>query len=100
MKKKHSNILVKLQQMKDHIKARKNKTVEQEKVIAQIHKEKGFMKKEILDRDVTVRDKDSKISDLRKKNQELEKFKFVLDYKIKELKREILPREKEIQIMS
>jgi len=58
------------------------------------------MKKEILDRDVTVRDKDSKISDLRKKNQELEKFKFVLDYKIKELKREILPREKEIQIMS
>lgn len=86
--------------MKEHIKARKNKTVEQEKVIAQIHKEKGFMKKEILDRDVTVRDKDSKISDLRKKNQELEKFKFVLDYKIKELKREILPREKEIQIMS
>jgi len=29
---------------------------------------------------------------LRKKIQELEKFKFVLDYKIKELKREIGPR--------
>jgi chromosome segregation ATPase len=33
---------------------------------------------------------------LQKKNQELEKFKFVLDYKIKELKRDIAPREMEI----
>lgn len=36
---------------------------------------------------------------MRKKNQELEKFKFVLDYKIKELKRDIGPREREIQKM-
>merc|ERR1712070_934271 len=35
----------------------------------------------------------------KKKNQELEKFKFVLDYKIKELKRQIEPREKEIADM-
>jgi hypothetical protein len=34
---------------------------------------------------------------LKKKNQELEKFKFVLDYKIKDLKRDIGPRELEIQ---
>ena len=33
---------------------------------------------------------------LKKKTQELEKFKFVLDYKIKELKRDIQPREAEI----
>jgi len=33
---------------------------------------------------------------LKKKTQELEKFKFVLDYKIKELKREIAPQEQEI----
>ena len=33
---------------------------------------------------------------MKKKIQELEKFKFVLDYKIKELKREIGPREIEI----
>jgi len=32
-----------------------------------------------------------------KKAQELEKFKFVLDYKIKELKRDIGPWEVEIQ---
>ena len=35
--------------------------------------------------------------ELKKKTQELEKFKFVLDYKIKELKRDIGPREIQIQ---
>jgi len=30
---------------------------------------------------------------LKKKTQELEKFKFVLDYKIKDLKKDIAPRE-------
>ena len=44
-------------------------------------------------------DKEKRIYDLKKKNQELEKFKFVLDYKIKELKRQIVPRENEIADM-
>ena len=43
-------------------------------------------------------DKEKRIYDLRKKNQELEKFKFVLNYKIQELKRQIMPRKKEIQV--
>lgn len=34
---------------------------------------------------------------MKKKNQELEKFKFVLDYKIKEQKRMVEPREMEIK---
>jgi len=36
---------------------------------------------------------------LKKKNQELEKFKFVLDYKIKELRKQIEPRENDIKAM-
>ena len=36
---------------------------------------------------------------MKKKNQELEKFKFVLDYKIKELKKQIEPREADIKAM-
>ena len=36
---------------------------------------------------------------MKKKNQELEKFRFVLDYKIKELKLQIAPREHEIATM-
>lgn len=34
---------------------------------------------------------------MKKKNQELEKFKFVLDYKIKEQKKMVEPRELEIK---
>lgn len=43
-----------------------------------------------------MRDKELRIYELKKQTQELEKFKFVLDYKIKELKRDIGPRELEI----
>lgn len=42
---------------------------------------------------------EKRIYDLKKKNQELEKFKFVLDYKIKELKKQIEPRENDIMEM-
>ena len=44
-------------------------------------------------------EKERKIYDLKKKNQELEKFKFVLDYKIKELRKQIEPRENQISAM-
>lgn len=37
--------------------------------------------------------------DLKRNNQELEKFKFVLDYKIKELRKQIEPRENDIKEM-
>ena len=43
-----------------------------------------------------IGEKEDQIYRLKKKTQELEKFKFVLDYKIKELKREIQPKEQEI----
>ncbi len=36
---------------------------------------------------------------MKKKSQELEKFKYVLDHKIKELKKDIAPREQEIAKM-
>ena len=36
---------------------------------------------------------------MKKKNQELEKFKFVLDYKVKELRKQIEPRENDIKSM-
>jgi len=51
-------------------------------------------------RDETLQDKRERIMSLKKKIQELEKFKFVLDYKIKELKRDIGPREVEIQVLN
>lgn len=50
---------------------------------------------EIEERDKTVQKKDDRISNLRRKKQELEKFKFVLEYKIKELNKERGPSEEE-----
>ncbi len=38
-------------------------------------------------------------NELQKKNTELEKFKFVLDYKIRELNRQIHPREVDIKMV-
>lgn len=67
--------------------------------ITSLQKDVTGHKKEIREREETLNEKDSRIYDLRRKNQELEKFKFVLNYKIQELKRQILPRKREISDM-
>lgn len=55
------------------------------------------MKNELQERERTIKDKQLKIDQYRKQTQELEKFKFVLDYKIKELKSRVGPRMKIFQ---
>ena len=52
------------------------------------------------ERDEHIQDKERKVYDLKKRNQELEKFKFVLDYKIKELKEQVEPREAHISALA
>ena len=54
----------------------------------------------MAERDELIQDKERRVYDLKKKNQELEKFKFVLDYRIKELKQQVEPRENEISSMT
>merc|ERR1719159_1017077 len=70
----------------------------QEKIDALL-KDKESNEKEIRERDKTIGDKEQRIYDLKKQNQELEKFKFVLDYKIKELKAQIDPKNDSISQM-
>merc|ERR1719311_567354 len=62
-------------------------------------KDKESNEKEIRERDKMIGDKEQRIYDLKKQNQELEKFKFVLDYKIKELKAQIDPKNDSISQM-
>ena len=52
--------------------------------------------KQIQEKDTQIGERETKIYQLKRKTQELEKFKFVLDFKIKELRRDIAPREQEI----
>merc|ERR1719149_231561 len=67
----------------------------QEKIDALL-KDKESNEKEIRERDKTIADKEQRIFDLKKQNQELEKFKFVLDYKIKERDKTIGDKEQRI----
>ncbi|KAJ3047877.1 Cilia- and flagella-associated protein 57, partial [Rhizophlyctis rosea] len=69
-------------------------------VIAVLEREIGGLRKEMAERDELIQDKERRVYDLKKKNQELEKFKFVLDYRIKELKEQVEPRENTIMEMT
>jgi chromosome segregation ATPase len=66
-------------------------------ITAELRQQIQSYKTELKEREQTMQDKEANIYELKKKTQELEKFKFVLDYKIKELKRDIGPREDDIQ---
>lgn len=66
------------------------------KNIQELEKQITELKKEITERDATIQDKEEQIYNIKRSNQELEKFKFVLNYKIQELKNQIEPRDREI----
>jgi len=95
-----------MQQKDDELQRYKEEARKKEEKIQQLNKERDHNAKEIRHRDITIGDKEGKIYELKKQNQELEKFKFVLDYKIRELKAQIDPKndkiaemKKEIQAM-
>ncbi|EGI57209.1 WD repeat-containing protein 65, partial [Acromyrmex echinatior] len=67
------------------------------KNIQDLEKQIVDLKKEIIERDATIRNKEQQIYDIKRTNQELEKFKFVLNFKIDELRSQIQPRDQEIQ---
>ncbi|EEQ99604.1 hypothetical protein Pmar_PMAR026641 [Perkinsus marinus ATCC 50983] len=51
------------------------------------------------EREKTIEDEERRMDELKRQNQELEKFRFVLDYKMKELKNEVDPKSAEIATM-
>ncbi|KAG5320575.1 CFA57 protein, partial [Acromyrmex heyeri] len=67
------------------------------KNIQDLEKQIIDLKKEITEKDATIRNKEQQIYDIKRTNQELEKFKFVLNFKIDELRSQIQPRDQEIQ---
>lgn len=67
----------------------------QEEILAQHSNEIKILYKQIAEKDAAISERETKIYLLKRKTQELEKFKFVLDDRIKELKKEITPKEKQ-----
>lgn len=86
-----------IDELKRHVAHLQTELIQFQTVIQSLEKDVADLKKEIGERDITIQDKERQISDLKRNNQELEKFKFVLDYKIRELKNQIEPRDKEIK---
>lgn len=55
-----------------------------------------LLRKDIKEREDTIAEKERRMAELKAHNKELEKFKYVLDYKLRELKKEIEPRDEAI----
>lgn len=99
MKKKYGLLTRDVEDQKEEVKILQMKEKELLDQIKICEKEVSVHKKEIKSRDISVGDKERRIYDLKKKNMELDKFKYVLDFKIRELKEQIEPRQIEILSM-
>lgn len=99
LKKKYETLQHEIDSNKDERKILEENKAHNSDLIAKLLVAKNQMRQEVSERDKTIGEKERRIYDLKRKNQELEKFKFVLDYKIKELKRDVVPREEEISHM-
>jgi cilia- and flagella-associated protein 57 len=97
MRKKFSALNKDIELQHEEIKAMLDKERKLHSHISVLKREIKGLREIVQDRDVEIGKKEKLIYDMKKKNQELEKFKFVLDFKIKELKRQIEPRENEIK---
>mmetsp|Transcript_127451 Transcript_127451/g.360642 ORF Transcript_127451/g.360642 Transcript_127451/m.360642 type:complete len:1250 (-) Transcript_127451:139-3888(-) len=97
--KHHDDLKRSMQKQQDDVRKEEEKNRKAEEKIVVLMKDKDSNEKEIKERDKTIADKEQRIHDLKKQNQELEKFKFVLDYKIRELKLQIDPKNDSIAEM-
>ena len=99
MRKKFSTMQKEIEEHKNEVQRLMTEGSKLKVVIQMTEKEISSLRKDLVDRDANVHDKEKVIFDLKKTNNELEKFKFVLDYKIKELKKMIEPKEREIMYL-
>lgn len=95
-----------IKELKAIIKLEEAKKVEGKNNLTMIYADNAKLTKNILELQNDKRDKEDTIiekneikKELEKENQELEKFKFVLNYKIKELKQEKDPKENKLSTL-
>jgi len=98
-KNQHEELRRKMQSKGEELHQLEEDARKKQERIDQLQKEKDHNQREIKERDRTIGDKEGRIYDLKKLNQDLEKYKFVLDYKIRELKAQIDPKNDRIAEM-
>lgn len=87
--------------MREDEKKLQNVITNLEREIASLKKEVWILRlRQMSERDELIQDKERRVYDLKKNNQELEKFKFVFDHNIKTLKQQVEPREQHISEMT
>mmetsp|Transcript_38583 Transcript_38583/g.62503 ORF Transcript_38583/g.62503 Transcript_38583/m.62503 type:complete len:1299 (+) Transcript_38583:248-4144(+) len=85
--------------LKKELRLRDNDIRRLERNCADLERTIALLKKDIAEREESIDKKEKAIGELKSRNKELEKFKFVLDYKLREMKRDIEPRDEQIENM-
>ncbi|XP_054279032.1 cilia- and flagella-associated protein 57-like [Macrosteles quadrilineatus] len=97
MKKKFLAAQKEIDELKHQVSALHNEHQQLKVEIVNREQDITNLKKEIFERDYTITENERRFSEVKNKNQELDKFKFVLNHKIKELRMQIQPKEEEIK---
>ena len=95
IKNKMNDIKADMEGLERNINDQNNAVKKQENALKGFQDEIKTLHKHIAEKDAQIGDRETKIYQLKRKTQELEKFKFVLDDRIKELNKEITPKEVE-----
>jgi uncharacterized protein (DUF3084 family) len=82
MRKKFAALKRDIKTHEDDIAALNEQKTQLNLTIQNLENEMGSLRKEIAARDETIGDKERRIGDMKKKTMELEKFKFILDFKV------------------
>ena len=95
IKNKMKDIADDMEGLRRNIIDQNNQVQKQERILKEHQDDIKLLYKQIAEKDAAIGERETKIYQLKRKTQELEKFKFVLDDRIKELKKEITPKEVE-----
>ena len=98
-KNKLSDVKQEVKTLDRQISDRNTLLIKQLDIKNKLGKEWEQKKAEIQVRDNTIHQREKNILHLKKKTQELEKFKFVLDEKIRDLRKDITPKEREMDLL-
>ncbi|OUM64726.1 hypothetical protein PIROE2DRAFT_8413, partial [Piromyces sp. E2] len=99
MRKKFININKDIEDSKNDI-VKLNKSIAKLKLEIESQENKLiFLRKEMMDRNYLIHDIEKKVFAMKRKNQELEKEKYVLNYNITKLRQQIEPRELKMEQM-
>ncbi|ODN04433.1 Cilia- and flagella-associated protein 57, partial [Orchesella cincta] len=96
MRKKFQTMQKDIEEQKNEVQRLMTECAKYNNLIKMTEKDVVTLQKALVDKDLAVANKDKHIAELMKTNSDLEKFKFVLEYRIRELRKLLEPKDREI----